>query len=151
MGAFNISKGRTRTFVDNAAGAVGGATIVTLLLKSGQQADDTLWDYLTIAALLAGSGNAECDRASYARKVLTAGNITSAVDNTNNWWSGGISADLSLGTLETGNTLTKVIFAYNSTGSQPDSGLVPFDEHTVSFTTDGSELLIRAGTIWRDT
>lgn len=150
MGAFNIAKGRTRTFVDNAAGAVGGAKIGILLLKSGQQADATLWDYTSVSTLLAGSGNVECDRPSYARIVLTAGNITSTVDNTNERWDGGVSADISLGNLETGNSLTKVVFYYDSTGSQPSSGLVPFDEHTVTITTDGSEVLIRAGTYWRD-
>lgn len=133
---FNVARGRTRTFTDNAAAVVGGARIGVLLLKTGVVADGTMSDYATVAAVLAA--NPECNRASYGRRYLTAANITSIVSNASDKWDGATTDNVDWGALETGDTLVKAVWFYDSTGSQVDSGLIPMVHSDVTIITDGT-------------
>ena len=127
---FNIAKGAVAEKVRDS-----GSVLLMMLLKVSE-ADDTLNNHDTLAALLGGS-NTEADFTNYARKTSLTGTIT--VDDTNNrvdvdipdqtWTAAGGAAN---------NTLTDLIVAYQE--SAADSGRIPCTCHDFAVTTDGSDL-----------
>ncbi len=145
-GVFNVAKGKVNEYHDRVDGNdPAGSELVIVLLKV-VEADGTLEDYDTLAAILAGS-NTEADFTNYARIDLTDADISaSQVDDTNNWryatfgdqtWS---SAG---GT--TDNTLVKLLVCYDSTGSAADSAIVPMTYHDFSVTTNGGDVSADVG------
>ena len=135
-GVFNIAKGRVAEKIADSA-----ANIVVLLLKVAE-ADDTLNNYDTVAALLAGA-NTEADFTNYARKTGITGTVT--VDDTNNWadcdipdqtWTSAGGAS--------NNTMVKAIIAYQE--SAGDANLIPLTHHDWTPTTDGSDLTMQIPT-----
>lgn len=143
-GVFNIVKGKYRYYIE--LPAASDALVVVLLKSAGLEADATLADYDTLAALL-GSTNDEGDFTNYSRKILTTG-ITTTVDDTNNrvdtdipdqtWTAAG-------GT--TNNTLGKLIVGYDpATGTGTDSDIIPISYHDFSATTDGNDLVAQIST-----
>lgn len=131
-GVCNISKG---SFIEKFR--AGGSNGVVLLLKTAED-DDTLLDYDTVAAMLAGS-NTEADFTNYARRTGLAGTIT--VDDVNNrsdldmadqtWSAAGGGTD---------NSLVKAIIAYQE--SAGDAGLVPIAHYDFIIDTDGGDLTL---------
>lgn len=129
-GVFNISKG---AFIEKVR---DGATNVLLLLLTAWEAEDTLNNHDTVAALLGGS-NTEATFTNYARKTGITGTIT--VDDTNNrvdldipdqtWTSAGGASN---------NTLVGLVTAYEE--SAADSGRIPMTYHDFAATTDGNDL-----------
>lgn len=132
-GIFNISKGR---FIQQ---AIDNPNNFLLVLLKVAEADATLEDYDTLAALLAGS-NTEADATNYARKTGLTG--TPAVDDTNNWRTLDISDQTftSLGGA-TNNTLVKAIVCFEESAS--DAGRIPVSHHDISVTTDGTDLTLQ--------
>lgn len=133
---FNIAKGAFAEKIRDAATNVG-----VMLLKVAE-ADATLIDYDTLAAILAGA-NTEADFTNYARKTGLTGTVT--VDDTNNrvdcdfpdqtWTAaGGV----------TNNTLVKAIVFYQE--SAADSGRIPLTHHDFAETTTGSDLVMQLNT-----
>lgn len=130
---FNIAKGAFAEKIRDAATNVG-----IMLLKTAE-ADATLIDYDTLAAILAGA-NTEADFTNYARKTGLTGTVT--VDDTNNrvdcdvpdqtWTSAGGA---------TNNTLAKAIVFYQE--SAADSGRVPLTHHDFVETTTGSDITLQ--------
>jgi hypothetical protein len=130
---FNISKGAVAEKIRDSAANVG-----IMLLKTAE-ADDTLNNHDTLAAILAGS-NTEADFTNYARKTGLTGTIT--VDDTNNrvdvdlpdqtWTAAGGAAN---------NTIVKAIIFYQE--SAADSGRIPLTSHDFAVTTDGSDLTLQ--------
>lgn len=127
---FNISKGAVaEKFRDGAANGL-------MLLLKVAEADATMKDYDTVAALLAGTPD-EANFTNYVRKTGLTGTIT--VDDTNDrvdvdmpdqtWTSAGGG---------TNNTLTDLVIAYEESAS--DSGRIPLTNHDFAITTDGSDL-----------
>lgn len=127
---FNIAKGAVAEKIRD------GATVVGVLVLKVAEADATLKDYDTLAALLLGS-NTEADFTNYARKTGLTGTIT--VDDTNErvdvdlpdqtWTAAGGAAN---------NTTVKLITYYQE--SAADSGRVPLTSHDFAVTTDGSDI-----------
>lgn len=127
---FNISLGAVVEKIRDGASAIG-----VLLLKTAE-ADDTLNNHDTVAAMLAGS-NVECDFTNYARKTGITGTIT--VDDTNNrvdadipdqtWASAG-------GALN--NNIVKLVPYYQE--SAADSGRIPLTHQNFVLTTDTSDV-----------
>lgn len=142
-GVFNIAKGKVNEYVDRVDGDdPTNAALVVVLLKV-VEADGTLEDYDTLAAILAGA-NTEADFTNYARKVLDQDDVAApAPDDANNrqeadipdqtWSSAGGTTD---------NTLVKLIVCYDpdSTGGT-DADLVPLTYHTFDAVTDGNDLV----------
>jgi hypothetical protein len=130
---FNISMGAVAEKIRDSAANVG-----IMLLKTAE-ADDTLNNHDTLAAILAGS-NTEADFTNYARKTGLTGTIT--VDDTNNrvdvdlpdqtWTAAGGAAN---------NTIVKAIIFYQE--SAADSGRIPLTSHDFAVTTDGSDLTLQ--------
>lgn len=131
---FNVAKGAWAEKVRD------GTTSLLILLLKVAEADATLIDYDTVAAVLAGA-NTEADFTNYARKTGITGTLT--VDDTNNrvdldipdqtWTSAGGASN---------NTLVKLILAYEE--SAADSGRVPLAHYDFAVTTDGSDLTAQA-------
>lgn len=130
---FNIAKGAFAEKIRDSAANVG-----IMLLKTAE-ADATLVDYDTLAAILAGA-NTEADFTNYARKTGLTGTVT--VDDTNNrvdcdvpdqtWTAAGGA---------TNNTLAKAIVFYQE--SAADSGRVPLTHHDFVETTTGSDITLQ--------
>lgn len=143
-GIMTIAKGKFRYYME--LPAASDALVVVLLKSAGLQADATLADHDTLAAVLAAS-NDEADFTNYARKTITSG-VTITVDDTNDrvdvdipdqtWTAaGGIS----------NNTLGKLLICYDdNTGSGTDSNIIPVSYHDFSATTDGNDLVAQIST-----
>lgn len=137
---FNVARGRARQLV------LDGADLIVVLLKTAQ-ADDSLRDHDTLAALLAsggGSDNVEADFTNYERKVVSNGNVTNTVDDTAN------DADLDIPDQtwaaaggDTDNTLAKAIVCIDGAS---DSARIPVTAHDFTPTTDGSDLIAQIAT-----
>lgn len=135
--AFNIAKGKAAYYAT--LPAANDALIVVLCKSTGLEADATLKDYDTLAALLAGTTD-EATFTNYARK--TAASVTVTVDDTNDrvdvdaadltWTAaGGASND----------TLGKLIVCYDpDTTGGTDADLIPLAAYDFTATTDGSDL-----------
>ena len=135
---FDSAKGR---WVEKFLLPIGGDNIVVVLLKSaGLQADATLNNYATLATLLAG-GSAEATFTNYARKVLSASDLSvsvntgtgvTTVDATDQVWNaaGGASNDV----------LGAILFCYRPTSGSLDSAILPLTKHDYSTTTTGGNL-----------
>lgn len=137
-GVFNIARGRAAYYAT--LPATSDALIVVLLKSAGLVADDTLNDYVDLAALLAGASD-EADFTNYARKTVTA-SVTVTIDNTANL----VDADLPDQTWAAAggavnNTLGKLLICYDAdTGAGTDAAIIPLTYHDFSATTDGSDL-----------
>lgn len=127
-GVFNIARGTVRQKV------IGGSTFGVLLLKV-VEADSTLNDRATVAAILAAA-NTEANFTNYARKTFTP---TQSVDNTANsaaadfadqvWTSAGGA---------TNNNLVKAV-VYEDVGGS-DATRIPLTYQDFVFTTNGTDL-----------
>lgn len=127
---FNIAKGAVaEMFRDSAAN--GG-----MLLLKVAEADATMKDYDTLAALIAGTPD-EADFTDYARKTGLTGTIT--VDDTNDrvdvdipdqTWTGAGGAS--------NNTLTDLVVFYQNAAA--DTTRIPCTNHDFVVTTDDSDL-----------
>jgi len=127
---FNIAKG---AFVEKVRDDDNNLFIMLLKVS---EADDTLNNHDTVAAILGGA-NTEADFTNYARKTALTGTIT--VDDTNNrvdvdipdqtWTAAGGA---------TNNTLTDLLVCYEEAAA--DSSRIPLTCHDFAATTDGSNL-----------
>jgi len=127
---FNIAKGAVAEKIRDGSTACG-----VLLLKTAE-VQDTLNNYDTLAAILAGA-NTEADATNYARKTGLTGTIT--VDDTNNR----VDVDLADQTWSalggaSNNTLVGLVTYYQE--SAADSGRIPMTFHDFAVTTDGSDV-----------
>lgn len=127
---FNVAKGALVEKVRD-----GSANLIVLLLSTAE-ADATLRDYDTLAALLAGA-NTEVVHASYSRKTGITGTIN--VDDTNDLVD--VSLPDQTWTALSGPDPVKVIVAYEESAS--DAGRIPLTAHDLSIVSDGSSLTLR--------
>lgn len=134
----NIAKGRVVHY--STLPAANDALILLLLKAGGLEADGTLVDYDTVAALLAAA-NDEADFTNYGRKTITS--VTVTVDDVNDR----VDVDFADQTYSsagggTNNTLGKAVVAYDpDTTGGSDSDLIPLTYHDFSATTDGNDLV----------
>lgn len=141
--AFNISKAQAGYYFG--LPAANDALKVLLLQSAGLQADATLVDHDTVAALL--GSNTEATFTNYARQTLTT--VAATVDDTGDtvkldtddvtWTSAGGA---------TNNTLGKAVVYYDpDTTASADANNVPLLAWDYTVTTDGvSNLLITFST-----
>ena len=145
---FNISKGKVNEYHDRVDTNDPANSAIIVVLLTVAEADATLRDYDTLAALLAGA-NTECDFTNYARKTISdAATSPSAVDDTNDrreaalpdqtWTAAG-------GALN--NTLVKLLVCYDpDTTAGTDSTLVPLTKHDRAWTPDGNTAVLQFAT-----
>ncbi len=121
---------------------IGGDNILIVLLKAtGLEVDGTLNNYQFLSDLLA-STNDEADFSNYARKVLSAGDIT-VTPNTS---TGVTTVDISDQTWTSAggavnNSLGAFLTCYRPTSSTPDSGVLVLTKHDYVQSTTGVNLL----------
>jgi hypothetical protein len=137
-GVFNIAKGSVAEL------ARDDATKFGILLLKVVEADATLIDRATVAAILAAA-NTEADFTNYARKTPLTGTL--AVDNTGNV----VTVDLPDQTWVnagngTNNNLVKLIVFYENAAA--DATRVPLTFHDFVATTDGNNLLAQLTTAY---
>ena len=135
---FNIAKGAVAEM------ARDDATKFGILLLKVVEADATLIDYDTVAAILGGA-NTEADFTNYARKTGLTGTL--AVDDTGNvvtvdladqtWTSAGNGSN---------NNLVKLIVFYENAAA--DATRIPCTAHDFVATTDGNDLLAQLTTAY---
>lgn len=139
----NITKGRGIELHERVNNNDPANSALVVVLFRVIEADATLIDYDTLAAVLAGS-NTEANFTNYARKVLTDSDVAaSATDDTNNrreadfadqtWTSAGGAAN---------NSLVKLgIFYDPDTTGGDDTALVPIAFYDFVITTNGGDLV----------
>lgn len=127
---FNIAKGAVAEKVRD------GASNLLVLLLIVAEADATMRDYDTVAALLAGTPNEATD-GSYVRKTGITGTIT--VDDTNDR----VDVDMPDQTWTTlaGPAILDAIIAYEESAS--DAGRIPLVCLDFPVTPDGSDVTMQ--------
>lgn len=130
---FNIAKGAVAEKVRD------GAANLLVLLTIAAEADATMRDHDTVAALLAGTTDEATD-GSYARKTGITGTIT--VDDTNDR----VDVDMpdQTWTALAGAAILDAIIAYQE--SAADSGRIPLVCLDFAVTPDGSDVTMQLNT-----
>lgn len=129
---FNISKGR---FVARAElPGVNDGLVVVLLEAAGLEADATLKDHDTLAALLAGTSN---EQTVMGRKASTG--VTITVDDTLNLVD--VDQNDVVWLAATGNTTGALLVCYDpDTTGGTDADIIPLTKHDFTVVPDGSDV-----------
>lgn len=131
MGAivFNVAKGRLARYADLTA---AGDELVAVLLSTAE-ADATLQDYDTLAALLAGS-NTEATFTGYSQQTLA--NVAVTVDDSGNTVK--VDCDDPQWSPTSAQALAKIVFCYDPDGSNTAASMIPLFADDFSATTPTS-------------
>jgi hypothetical protein len=113
--------------------------LVVLIQSAGLQADATLNNHQTLAAVLAA--NAEATFTNYSRKSIPAGS-TSVIVNTS---TGVTTVDIpdqvwNAAGGATNNTLGALLTCYRPTSGSADSAILPLTKHDYTIGTTGGTL-----------
>lgn len=141
---FNVALGKGIGYHDRVVDndPANSVLILVVLEASGIEADDTLSDHDTLAAVLAASNN---EQTTMGRKTLTNADLTaSAVNDTTNLREASLPLVTWAGA--SGNATAKVLVCYapDST-SLSDSTTIPIAHMTFVTTPDGNDLDLTAG------
>jgi hypothetical protein len=146
---FNIAKGRVTEFYNRVKSndPANSALILVPIETSGLEADATLIDVDTLAALVAGATN---EQTTLGRKTLTDADLAAlpAPDDTNDRY------DLSLPTVQwlatAGNAISKVAVCYDAdTTAGTDSNIIPLVMMDCVMTPDGTTFELTGGVFFR--
>lgn len=142
-GVFNIAKGKVNEYHDRVDGNDPANSALIVVILKVAEADATMKDYDTLAAILAGS-NTEADFTNYARKTLTDSDITaSTVDDSGDTRNADL-ADITWNSAggASNNTTAKLLICYDSdTTGGTDANIIPLTYHDFVATTDGTNLV----------
>lgn len=146
---FNIAAGQGveyyRRIVNN--DPVNSAFILVPIETAGLEADATLIDVDTLAALLAGTTN---EQTTMGRKTLTNVELAAlpAPDDVNNRYD--VSLPTTTWTAATGNAISKIAVCYDSdTTAGTDANIVPLTMFDFVVTPDGSDIQMTTGVFLR--
>ena len=137
---FNVAKGRAAQLAKNVDDGSPANSRLVMIVFNTAATDAVLKDLDTVAAIEADASTAEVTNTNYARKVLTAADVTITIDDTNDR----VDVDLTDQTwtaVAAGTAWTDVCIAYdpdNTAGT--DSDLIPLTWHDFSVTPDGSDI-----------
>lgn len=146
---FNIAKGRVAELYNRVESndPANSAFILVPIETSGLEADATLIDVDTLAALLAGTTN---EQTTMGRKTLTDADLAAfpAPDDTND------RMDLSLPTVTwtaaSGNAISKIVVCYDSdTTGGTDANIVPLTMFDFVVTPSGADVQMTGGVFYR--
>ena len=140
---FNIAKGKAGQYFQNVKdNSPAGCEIVVIPLEAtGIEADATIKDHDTVAALLAGTSNAQT---TMGRKDVVGAGLTLTVDDTGDLLK--VEMSDQTWTAATGNPVSDLLLAFDPTGASADSALIPLTLHDFSVTPDGSDVVADVGT-----
>lgn len=137
---FNVALGRV-----NELARLSGASdslIVVPLEAAGLVDDDTMRDYETLAALLAGASN---EQATMGRKTLA--NVAVSIDHAANRQQA--DADDVTWTAATGDPIAALVVCYVPTSGAADSAIVPLTKHDYEETPTGSDIVATVSGFFR--
>lgn len=146
---FNIAKGRVVEYYNRVKSndPANSAIILVPIETSGLEADSTLIDVDTLAALIAGTTN---EQATMGRKTLTDADLAAlpAPDDGNDRY------DVSLPTVTwsaaTGNAISKIAVCYDpDTTGGTDSNIVPLTMFDFAQTPSGADIQMTTGVFFR--
>ena len=139
---FNIALGRVAELYNRVDinDPTNSALIIAVLATAGIEADATLKDVDTLAAVVAGTTN-EVTNSGYARKTLTDVDIVAfAPDDTNDRVDLDIP-DQTWTAVAAGDGWNDVVISYDSdTTAGTDANIVPLTLHDFVVTPDGSDI-----------
>jgi len=139
---FNIALGRVAELYNrvDSNDPANSALVIVILATTGIEADATLKDVDTLAALVAGTTN-EVTNAGYARKVLTDADIVAfAPDDANDRVDLDIPDQTWTG-VAAGDGWQDFVVCYDSdTAVGTDANIVPLTCHDFILTPDGSDI-----------
>lgn len=146
---FNIAKGRVVEYYNRVKSndPANAAIILVPIETSGLEADATLIDVDTLAALIAGTTN---EQTTMGRKTLTDADLAAlpAPDDGNDRY------DVSLPTVTwtgaTGNAISKIAVCYDpDTTGGTDSNIVPLTMFDFAQTPSGADIQMTTGVFFR--
>lgn len=146
---FNVAKGLVNAYHERVNDSDPTNAVLVQVLFKVIEADATLRDYDTLAAILAGS-NTECDFTNYVRNVLDDTEVVATVvDDTNDRRVASIDDWVipnAGGTVD--NTLVKIVICYDpdSTGGT-DTDIIPLTGHDLNEATNGQQLTVAPTTV----
>jgi hypothetical protein len=145
---FNVALGKANAYVERVASNDPSTSALVVILLKTVEADATLKDRDTLAAILAG-GNTEADFVSYTRKVLTDADLTApAPDDSGNLQESDLP-ELDYGTVTSGS-LVKLLVCYDPvTGSGDDTQIIPLTAHDFVQSVTAAELVISTAAFFR--
>lgn len=146
---FNVAKGRVKELYNRVKSndPANSALILIPIETSGLEADATLIDADTVAAVLAGTTN---EQTTMGRKTLTDSDLAalSAPDDANDRNECGLPTVT--WAAATGNAISKILVAYDSdTTGGTDSNLIPLTLFDFPQTPSGSDIQLTASTFYR--
>lgn len=146
---FNIAKGRVVEYYNRVKSndPANAAIILVPIETSGLEADATLIDVDTLAALIAGTTN---EQTTMGRKTLTDADLAAlpAPDDGNDRY------DVSLPTVTwtgaTGNAISKIAVCYDGdTTGGTDANIVPLTMFDFAQTPSGADIQMTTGVFFR--
>lgn len=146
---FNIAKGRVAELYDRVKGSdpANSAIILVPIETSGLEADSTLIDVDTLAALIAGATN---EQTTMGRKTLTDAELAAipAPDDGND------RNDRSLPTVTwsaaSGNAISKIAVCYDpDTTGGTDADIIPLTMFDFAQTPSGADIQMTTGVFFR--
>jgi hypothetical protein len=142
-GVFNIARGKVGYYLDDAMGLSGANSRLVIVVLSQVEADDTLNNYDTLAAIEAGS-NSEADATNYARIQIAAAGVTYSVDDTGNTAKVVIDSDQTWSNVandDSNGAWDKLLICYDADNtSGTDANIVPLTYHDFSVTPNGGDI-----------
>jgi len=146
---FNISKGRVVEIYARVKNndPANSALILVPIETTGLEADATLIDADTLAALLAGTTN---EQGTMGRKTLTDADLAAlpAPDDTNDRYD--VSLPTVTWTAATGNAISKIAVCYDAdTTTGTDANIIPLTMFDFSLVPDGSDIQMTGGVFFR--
>lgn len=142
-GVFNIARGKTAYYLDDSLGLTGANSRLVIVVLSEVEADDTLNNYDTLSAVLAGS-NSEADATNYARIQVAAAGVTASVNDTTNTAKVVIDADQSWTSVandDSNGAWDKLLICYDADNTAgTDANIVPLTYHDFSVTPNGGNI-----------
>lgn len=146
---FNIAKGRVVELYNRVKSndPANSALILVPIETSGLEADGTLIDVDTLAALIAGTTN---EQTTMGRKTLTDADLAAlpAPDDTNDRFD--VSLPTTTWLAATGNAISKIAVCYDSdTTAGTDSNIVPLTMFDFVQTPSGSDIQMTTGVFFR--
>ncbi len=146
---FNIAKGRVVELYNRVENndPTNAAIILVPIETTGLEADATLIDADTLAAVLAGTTN---EQTTMGRKTLTDADLAAlpAPDDTNDRYD--VSLPTVTWTAATGNAISKILVCYDSdTTAGTDANIVPLTMFDFVQTPSGADIQMTTGVFFR--
>jgi hypothetical protein len=146
---FNIAKGRIVELYSRVKSndPANSALILVPIETSGLEADATLIDVDTLAALLAGTTN---EQTTMGRKTLTDADLVAlpAPDDTNDRYD--VSLPAVTWAAAAGSAISKIAVCYDSdTTGGTDANIIPLCMFDRAETPSGSDIVLSAGVFFR--